>query len=57
MKLPTTTPSTIPKLKQANCRLTDAQAATLKRHCVQTGLSASDVIVAGLAATVPGFPQ
>lgn len=54
MKLPTTEPKL--KLKQTNCRLTDEQAAALKRHCVRTNMTASDVIVAALASVVEGFP-
>ena len=44
-----------PKPKQTSCRLTDEQAAALRRHCVRTGQSASDVIVAALATVVDGF--
>lgn len=51
-----TQPTAPTKPKQASCRLTDEQSVALKRHCVRTGKSASDVIIAALAATVEGFP-
>ena len=57
MDLPNIPPAPAPKLKQTNCRLNDEQAAALKRHCVRTGQSASDAIIAGLVATIDGFPK
>ena len=55
MKLPTVAQPPSPKLRQKNCRLTDQQFLALQRHCVRTGQTASDVIVAALAMVVEGF--
>ena len=55
MDLPNIPVSPAPKSKEVNVRLTDTQAAALKQHCVRTGLSASEAILAALAVTVPNF--
>jgi hypothetical protein len=43
------------KSKQANVRLTEEQARLLRQHCVRTGLSTQDAIVAALRRVIEGF--
>ena len=56
MKLPTIEPSPAPKLKQVGIRLTVEQLAALKVHCNRTGQSTQQAMIAGLLATIGGFP-
>lgn len=56
MKLPPLPTSTAPKARQANVRLSEAQATALKIHCNRTGMTMQDVLMIGLVAVVPGFP-
>ena len=56
MKLPVIEPSAAPKLKQVGIRLTEEQSVALKIHCNRAGISTQDAVIAGLLATIPGFP-
>lgn len=43
------------KSKQANVRLTDEQARLLRQHCIRSGLSTQEAIVAALKRVIEGF--
>ena len=57
MNLPTTAPSTSPKSKQINIRLTEGQAAELKRYCTRHDLNTNTVVLAALCAMIEGFEK
>lgn len=48
-----TTPA--PKTKQINVRLTEAQVALLRQHCIRGSVSTQEAILAALSALIPGF--
>ena len=50
-------PSTAQKSKYASIRLSTQQATALKQHCVRTGQTAQDALIAILAAAVPNFHE